>query len=370
MAPDVDADRIVIDATGTDLRLPDGEYRLVPTEQLDIGSDDASVLAELAEAHGGVLFRFRDHVHDDWNPCVMLRAPADWSILELDGETRGIAGYYLAVAPRDDYPDEATRHVAAGFVVAYDSPLGRVWESEHWKLLPHPLVPRHTVRDWSWIWQRTSAGPISIIVRVANRGELERFVDSCLPMPYRPTGTNRYGIRREYALAGLQLLPGAIELSRNHLDPPSGVIAFDSGLLGALAGGALGPITWDVIDEDYEHLAAGEDGASLLDYLDPSGDGDAQRQVWVRQFAPRSFDGRAAGTPAELVAALSSFLGARPAIPDHLFDAWLAAVPLASLPRRVDITLSHALVDRFGTEWLFTRLGRAQPRLAWSTRVA
>jgi hypothetical protein len=365
----VDSDRQQLVGVGTDLRLPDADYRIVAATELDLAFDDRRAFEQLADAHGAALFRMRDHVEDPWRSCLMFRPAAAWSVLELAGHTFGVAGDYLALMPLDpdlDPPD--ARHAPASFVIAHDDP--RVWESDHWKLRPHPLVRREPLRDWTWAWAQATFGPISLRIAVEQSHELDGFLETCSPMPYLRVGPGHLRLAPSSSLAHLHLVDGRLELTRGHHDPSPAAIAFDAGLLVALATGALGTIGWNLVDEDSPQLlAAGDDGPSLLAYLDPTTDEDSQRQSWKRQLVTRRHDASAAVTPGQLVETLSLFLGARAPISDHLFDAWLAALPPDSLPPHIEIQLSRTFFERFGVEWLLRRLSRTQPRLRWTTDI-
>ena len=361
------SDCLQLDAVGTDLRLPDADYRIAPTTELDLVFEDRRMLEREADAHGGVLFRMRDHVEDPWQTCLILRPAVAWSVLELGGHTFGAGGEHLALIPMDpEIEPPGARHSPASFVLAH----GDIWESDHFRLRPHPIVVREPLRDWPWVWEHATFGPISLAIDIERRHYLESFVAACAPMPYQQIGHDHYRVAPD-TFADLRLVLDGLELTRGHSDPPPEVVAFDAGLLVALAHGALGKIGWAFTDEDYfETLAAGDDGATLLDYLDPTSDAHSQRAALKRQALPRRYDASAAATPGQLVETLARLLGARAPISDHLFDAWLAALPLDALPRHVEIHVSRALADRFGVEWLLRRLGTAQPRLRWTTRVS
>ena len=365
----VASDRIQVDATGTDLRLPDDGYRLVASTDLDLEPDEVRALEALATQHGAVLFRARDHADDDWQTHALFRPAAAWSVLETEGHTLGAGGRFLVLvpAPADDAHPRTAR---AGLLIGHGEPAMRIWESDRWQLRPHPLIAPEPRRDWPWSWP-SGYGPITIDINVTCATELDGFLESCAPIPYQQIAPRHYRTTHPDLFADLRVLEDGLELARGYQTIPPDVVAFDAGLLVALARGALGPITWDVIDEDdHHHLATGHDGASLLDYLDPAADPEGQREHWKRQFVRRVFDGRSAQTPGQLVEALSVFLGARVPVPDHRFDPWLASLPIESLPRRLEITIGKPLSDRFGEMWLLARLGRAQPRLAWSTRTS
>ncbi|MEJ7602444.1 MAG: hypothetical protein WKG01_31420 [Kofleriaceae bacterium] len=364
----VESDQIQLDATGTDLRLPDANYGLIASAALDIDDDARVALEALAERHGAVLFRARGHADDDWQTHALFRTAAAWSVLEINGNTLGAGGNFLALVP--DASDEAhSRTARAGMLIGHGEREMRIWESDGWQLRPHPLLAHEPVRDWPWSWP-SGYGPITIDLNVARAAELDQFLEACAPIPYQQIAPRHYRTAHRALFADLRVLDGGYELARGYQAIPPDLVAFDAGFLVALARGALGPITWDVIDEDYHHhFATGHDGDSLLAYLDPATDAEAQKAQWQRQFVSRVCDARSALTPGQLVEALSVFLGARVPVPDHLFDPWLASLPIESLPRRIEIVMGEPLYDRLGVAWLFTRLGRAQPRLSWSTRA-
>lgn len=138
-------------------------------------------------------------------------------------------------------------------------------------------------------------------------------------------------------------------------------------LLRKLAAGALGPITWDLLDHDYFCYAAfGEDGASLLTYLSPGGVADRQalKASWSRQKTTGKYDATAATTMDELTVILSRGLGSPEPLTGADFDAWLAAQSSQSLPKHVTIHVSHAFPDD-DSQALADRLLQAQRRTIW-----
>ncbi|MFY0535276.1 hypothetical protein [Nannocystis pusilla] len=240
---------------------------------------------------------------------------------------------------------------------------------------PHPILADRPLRDWAWIWGRSTIGPVMLTLRFARgRDELAAFLAGLAPMPYVRVADDRYRVpagEPTPRLREIRLFAGGLTLLRDYHHPPDELVAFDTGLLAALAGGALGELTWDVIDGDWAaYLATGDTAESLGEYLDPAADADRQAARWREVFAVRRVDAGAATTPAEVVGLLSSFLGASAPMADAEFDAWLAARPREAVPRRIEVTVSAALDAGHGVQWLFDRVLAAQPRVSWSVRRA
>ena len=169
----------------------------------------------------------------------------------------------------------------------------------------------------------------------------------------------------------LRLFDGVLQLLRDFHEPPAELVDFDASLLLALANGALGELTWDVIESDYgTYIATGHDGASLAEYLDPAVAREPQEARWREDFTWQYFDASGATSPAELVGLLSSFLGAPAPVADADFDHWLAARPLQTLPRMLEVTVGAALDARYGYQWFFDRVLASQQRVQWSVSLA
>jgi hypothetical protein len=150
------------------------------------------------------------------------------------------------------------------------------------------------------------------------------------------------------------------------------VEAFEAGLLTDLVRGALGPFTWDVVDEDwYVYVASGDDPSSLGDYLDPDHDEAPFRERRKALITPQSFDLRAAATPQALVQTLAAMLNAEHVESPDDFERWLATRPVSSLPRSWALRV-HPELAPTKMEWFTELFFRAQPRLrySWTTSLA
>jgi hypothetical protein len=328
---------------GRDLRIPDDDYGFSPLSEvvaytaitpfLD-GSDDGFVFEHVTRfANGDV----------DRDTIVALRIAGPWAILERDGARIGIAAsehagrWYIALARIDDPPVRTTFALRSG----------DVWHGDGWALQPHPFV---CAAGRKWQWANGSWGPHSMTVVVDGElGELGELAASLEPMPYAAT------IER-----ALQLAWTADRVTIRRGDSESEAIeAFDRGVLLALARGVAGRVRWWIaIEHDWETpYAMGDDGDSLVDYL--LGDQTAVAAAMAQLLAQHPIDARLAGGDA-IARAIADGLGATTAVDDAGFDAWLAARPLAALPRHVRVALPIAVY----TAW-HERLTKAQPFVVW-----
>jgi hypothetical protein len=339
---------------GTDLQLPPAAFRLVLDAELPAG------LEVFVLEHGAVSFRSADRLG------LVFRTGSLWSRRHVNRRLEGLSGRVVVLLDDGEEPEASWD---TPWVLEDPSRRG-VWSSESWRLEPHPLTLQPS-RDWAWSWHEGSAGPIELKVSLnKSADELAAWVKTSWPMPYALPEPLRYralnydGIERQHEL---RLFDGGLVLVRDFHTPPAERVAFDGGLLRALAEGALGPLTWDLMDGDFGHyLATGDDGESLARLIDPAADEASQEAQWRGRFERQDFDGSAATTQAELLTALSVFLGAGAPIEEPAFDSWLSSRPLASLPRCVRVTLSRSFEAQHRYQWLFDRVRAAQPRIQWA----
>lgn len=139
---------------------------------------------------------------------------------------------------------------------------------------------------------------------------LERQVSSLTPNPYTLEREGRYLSRADVERGELLLLePGRLQLVRSYHEPPPRVLAYDARLLAAMT--LLGPLSWDLIDEEcVEPLGGGDDVGSLVRHLSLEHDETALRAEYARRFTPFVFDASQAGDVDELFRMLSLALGA------------------------------------------------------------
>lgn len=346
---------------GTDLQLPPAAFRFVQLADADLSED----LVALALEHGAVSFTRLPRFEDD-EPAVglMLRTGAPWSVRAFNHRNEGLPGRVVVLL---DDGEGAEASWDTPWVLEDPSRRG-TWKSEHWRLEPHPLVAAPS-RDWAWSWRGSSQGPIELVVRLRKSAEaIAGWAKTLWPAPYALLEAHRY---RALAYDGgehqheLRFFDGGLRLLRDFHDPAPERIAFDGALLRTLAAGALGPLTWDVIDGDMGHyLATGDDGPSLAHYLDPIADEQTQASRWAQTFARREVDATSASSAAEVMELLARALGAE--LGDLDFDAWFAAQSLESLPRNLRVTFSRAFEAEHHYQWFFDRVLRLQPRIKWS----
>lgn len=371
----LDEGAVRILAAGEEVVVPDHDYRVVGISWLDVDADE---LTALAAAHGAVVFEV--HQFDTWEPGVLLAVDVALSVLDRPGADRAAVatsargGRFAALigsslcrdvsaweaAPPLDPPGRLRMQRGSG---------PRLWESESWRLVPHPLLVRDPLRDWAWPWAR-GWGPLTLTIHVAaSAGEIERFVAARAPMPYTLEREHRYR-GSDHARGPLLLVSdGALQLVRSYPEPADELIAFDAGLLGDLAGGAAGELQWDLVDEGYlEFIATGEDAASLADYLSPASDPAALRARYAATFAPREVDATPAATRDEVLELVSLALGAPGPLRGASFEEWYRSRTSSELPRSLSLVVAASLADKAATEWLLERLGRPRMRLSLGSR--
>lgn len=373
---EVEIEGVRVLAVGAELRLTGGVYRVVCVEPFDELGEARAPLERLALAHGAVAFELLPaHPDDDPVAGALLRVRGAWVVVEMGGAVVGLAtasgesdtGWRLVTLLADGMVgEEPTSEV--GEVRGRDD---GGWEGEGLRVRPHPLLIDRPLRDWAWSWGRSTIGPGMLTVRFAwSRDEIAAFLVGCAPMPYVYVEDGRYKVPVRGPTAvfqELRIFDGGLVLMRDYHAPPDELVAFDGGLLVALEE-RVGALVWDVVEGDWgAYLATGHTGASLVEYLDPAVDADGLVAGWREVFAVRRVDASAAVTPAEVIGVVAKFLGG-PEVADGEFDAWLAARPVAGLPRRVEVTLAAAFEARHGTQWFFDRVFAAQPRLSWSIR--
>ena len=99
---------------------------------------------------------------------------------------------------------------------------------------------------------------------VPGDAELRAWLAAHAPLPYEETQPDRFDeLGTHQFRARITLFEGCVHFLEPH-DARAAVVATSAGLLTGLIGGALGPFTWDVIEEDWcSYIASGEDAASL-----------------------------------------------------------------------------------------------------------
>lgn len=365
-------------AVGVELRLPEGVYRVVRPEPFDELGEARARLEELAVAHGGVVFELLpDDPGDDLRPGALLRVRGAWVVAELGGVEIGVAtsaageagAWRLITLLADGMEDEGEVVGGVGEVRGRED---GSWAGEQLRVRRHPLFGEQ-VRDWVWSWGGSTYGPVMLILRLGrSRGEIAEFLARWAPMPYVHVEEGRYGVPVRgptSTLREIRIWDGGITLVRDFHAPPDEVVEFDGGLLGALAGGALGELVWDVIEGDWgAYLATGHTAGSLGEYLDLAVDAEGLVARYREVFAVRTVDASTATTPGEVVGAVARFLGAAVAVEEEAFDAWLAGLAIEGLPRRVEVTLAAGFEAQHGYQWFFDRVHAAQPRISWSIR--
>jgi hypothetical protein len=343
---------------GTDLRVPDVDLEILDAGELD--EDEAvSALRDYARDHGAVLALLEDH-NSELVPVVVMRADAVWNILEVNGELQGIF-----VKPRDGGPLVALApdsvHLGAGrpcprtrFVQRRASG----WSSETWQLFPHPCALRPG-RTWCWRGARNSFGPHSLTIHcAASMAAIDNFLSALAPMPYVRVDATRYGASPELEEdQSIEIREGQLSWIRRCGEPRPPLAMFDTGILHAIADGALGAIDWLAWEHDWETpVALGDDGPSLADYL--SGDETRVDAAQVQRLKLHHLPAEGL-TTAELIGRLSLLLGASTAIADEDFDAWLVRLVLEECPRYVSIQVAGS------PSGLYDRLSRCQGRIVW-----
>lgn len=361
-----------IDKVGAELTLPEGTYRLVAAADL-YGGHEALPIEE------GALYHTKFTEEDTWEPEAVLRVTSPWLVHESGGRKRGI---FAPLSVESRSPDERwlglmqtdgddESQPANGLLV----PGGRIWQTERgwagttWSLEAHPCT-RARCRPWTWVdgpsWPGTS-----LFIRHTRSTEAARaWLAGYAPLPYEQTSPDCFeDAFEESRRAQLTLFDGSIRFLRSTRSSDA-VEAFEAGLLTDLARGALGPFTWDVVDEDwYAYVASGDDPSSLGDYLDPDRDEAPFRERRKALITPQPFDLRAAATPEALAQALAATLGAGHVESLDDFERWLAAQPVSLLPRSWALRV-HPDLATTKMEWFTELFFRAQPRLRYSWTTA
>jgi len=266
---------------------------------------------------------------------LRLQGPGVDRMLEADPYAAGSPWFLYGLAPADDQPG-AVLTVSPKRLL----PLGKGWDlGDGFTLQPFPVCS-FPVRDWAWAWQ-PSMGPLILNLYIDRpRSELAEWIAGLAP------------IRFDEALMQLRVVDGGLQLLRSYHQPTPAQLEMAGGVLAQLAAGALGELSWDLLDGDYVYfVASGEDRHSLRAYLDGTSE--------APPIPRRQVDARSAAGDADLARVLSLALGANN--PESLLD-WLRATPLASLPRHVEVRLgrqNYSLCDAIVS---------ANPRVLWYWR--
>ncbi len=300
-------------AVGDDLKVPAGDYRVLPPGDASDLGDGRAVFEELAAAHGAVVFQLVVSWADEPQPGVLLRVELAWAVLEqatgsigvptiaaLDGTAR-----YIALLA-DGMEGDGDLVVRVGFVLEEREHRG-TWSSEHWRLHDHRALRYAPQRDWPWRWGESTIGPIELIVRLARTAdEVATWLATLAPMPYVLRDPGRYSSPRDDDRLEIRISDGRLALLRSYHAPRDQFVAFDGGLVRALADGALGELSWDLLDGDWGAiLATGEDRASLATYLDPEVDPAALEAHYRAALVAHHCDALAATTREEVHAILA-----------------------------------------------------------------
>ena len=283
-------------AVGTELRIPHGDYRVIPGDCLEDLAGLAGLEA-LASEHGAVLFDAYDAYFEEWSSVVLMHLGTTRSILTIGNEryrviSRTPDNRFAALTDNLRWVDLAPWSYATPWnqLPAFGQPerlrgygieLGhRGWETAVWTLVPDP--PR-LLRDWAWIWTPTW-GPLSFTLDVeADASAITRMLARHAPTPYVNVGDGEHRYPVGSNPPWIRVHERLLQFLRSYPQPAPEVVAYDADVLAALLGGALGELAWSMQDQEYGDLVAtGDDAASLAEYLSPTSDADAVRAKFDR----------------------------------------------------------------------------------------
>lgn len=322
---------------------------LLPTDEARLGTD----LAVLPVRSAWMVLRRPGHPPRGLAPLLQTRDEAD--------QRRWVALVREDDDDEDALADEAVVHVPGGSLVRTTEG----WAGDGWSLEPHPWTQPH-LRCWTWIDPITWEGSTLRVRHQRSRDEARAWLGAHAPLPYEETSPDVFeDAQTSGQRARLTIRDGLLELHHFH-STRDAVNAVEAGLAADLGSGALGPIVWDVMDQDWcVYLAAGDDGASLARYVDRrSGDEEhrAHRRALVTQHR---FDVALATTQLALLQAIARELGLGEVSDIDDFVSHLARRPTCELPRSWLVCVHPALSEE--RAWFVGVCGRAQPRLrlAW-----
>lgn len=360
----------------------------------------------LAMAHGAVLFEINDvepdtggpalgwldqeeaKPQDDWvprivlrvdSPCVRLRTPTLDRVLlaqRWQAGEQANATFFVALMPAAELDLDEQASIQLAYIRAL-LPTGDgqppIWQlGDEGSLQPY-LCPPAAQRDWDWPWrQHTTIGPVYLWIAVDRTAEqLAAWLASVVPHGLLPVEPYEY--RFDPALEDfdgrLLFTDGLITFMRSYHSPGDVAQLIDAALLASIASGALGEVSWDLLDGDYIYYeATGEGLASLREYLDPGSDEDQLRSRWRSVLAGQAVDARAAESWRQVAELMLQHFQVDAALPDprDALEQWLRTAPIAALPRRIDIKLCREVYDTYQTDPFYARMIGFNRRIVWS----
>lgn len=264
----------------------------------------------------------------------------------------------------DALADEAIVHVPGGSVVRTNEG----WAGDGWSLEPHPWTQPH-LRCWTWIDPITWEGSALRVRHTRSRDEVRAWLAAHAPLPYEETSPDVFeDAQTSGQRARITLRDGLLEL-RHFYSTRDAVNAVEAGLAADVGSGALGPIVWDVTDEDWGvYLASGDDGASLAGYVDRRTGEEAHRAHRRALVTQRAFEVGFASTQLSLVQAIARELGLGEVSDVDEFVNRLARRRTGELPRSWLVRVHPALSEE--RVWFAQVCARAQPRLRLAWQIA
>lgn len=318
---------------------------------------------------------------------VVFPVSSPWMVLRAGGQAVGLAPPRQTGAETDerrwivlrrdleDAEDEDAEDdepsVHAVFIDVIDGSVVRTaagFAGEGWSLEPHActLPP---MRPWTWIDPLTWQGSALRIRHGRSREEVRAWLADHAPLPYEETSPDLFEDSDTSSYRGhLAIHDGLLELHQFH-GTREALGAFEGGLLVEIAAGVLGPVVWDLTDEDWHvYLAAGDDGPSLGRYLDPRTDETIHRAHRTALITPRTFEVAGAASKLALLQAIAAELALGQVGSEETFAELLRSRATSELPRSWLLRVHPALDGEL--DWFAHVVYGAQPRLRLSWQVA
>lgn len=361
--------------------------------------DDTEALSEKAPEvvqRGPVLALAYDHPSfDGWEDaldpdcegCVVrrssghlsafLKVSSSWMILTTPTGRKGVPS-----SPQNPYlPPTPTRWVELDPFGTPTDPTPkeirkteRGWAGPGWTLEPHP-VPRPDLRRWTWSVPGSWPWDSLYIHHRRTAAETHEWLSRLGPLPYErfDEDTLRHAGHGTLDRPSAQIRVEDHDLRFSERGPLASAREFNTGLVQAIAEGALGEVVWETRDGDFsECWGWGNDCASLAAHLDPRHSEEVLRERYERERRDirREVDLRQARTRADRIAAFADAVapGEAPTSAEA-FGAWLREQPGPWLRAHWVVHVGDLDDDEF--RWLveffrqhnrFVRLRREPPR--------
>jgi hypothetical protein len=199
-------------------------------------------------------------------------------VLETDGRRYGVGapahgedGRWIGLERRSSWHCDGwagQAQVAGGLVVRTEGE----WFGEGWSLRAHPCT-RSALRSWDWSGGPSYHGTRLVVHHRRPVPDAHAWLARRAPLPYTRRGPDRFEeADRPERAAFIELSANRVVFCRG-LHVGEAVSAVTAGLLDDLIGGVLGPLAWDVVDDDWGVCrASGPDAGSLAAFLDPRAD--------------------------------------------------------------------------------------------------